>query len=83
MSDYFLAHIGTNNFIDKARYLGYIVNRLIKVVRKEELPTDRDSFKFKRIELSGTLLTELLNTLNFRNSIRLSFDKEYHYNIAQ
>ena len=85
LSDYFLAHIGTNNFIDKARYLGYIVNRLVKVVRKEELPTDRDSFKFKRIELSGTLLTELFVEY-FKlhaNSIRLSFDKEYHYNIAQ
>jgi DNA-directed RNA polymerase II subunit RPB2 len=59
LSDYFLPHIGEMNFIDKAYFLGYMVYRLLNVYTKNELPTDRDSFRFKRVELSGTLIYDL------------------------
>lgn len=36
-----------------------MVYRLLKVYTKEEKPTDRDNFRFKRIELSGTLIYDL------------------------
>ena len=57
--DYFLPNIGSNNFKEKAYVLGYMVKRLIFVALKRELPTDRDSFRYKRIENTGMLLHEL------------------------
>ena len=46
---YFLPHIGELNFKQKALYLGYIVNRMLRVARGIEKPTDRDSFLYKRV----------------------------------
>ena len=57
--DYFLPNIGSNNFKEKAYVLGYMVKRLIFVAIKREHPTDRDSFRYKRIENTGMLLHEL------------------------
>ena len=59
LSDYFLPHIGEVNFLDKAFFVGYMVSRLLKVYNNEEKPTDRDNFKFKRVELPGTLIYDL------------------------
>ena len=79
--DYFLPHIGELNFKDKACFLGYMVLELLKVYMKENKSTDRDSFKFKRIELPGSLIYDLFKeyyTLQQRN-IYLKIDKEYYY----
>ena len=46
--NYFLPHIGDNNFNDKAFYVGHMVKELLKVFTKENKPTDRDSFRYKR-----------------------------------
>ena len=59
LSDYFLPHIGELNFLEKAYFVGYMVYRLLKVYSKEQKPTDRDNFKFKRVELSGSLIYDL------------------------
>ena len=59
LMDYLLPHIGENNFKDKAYYLGFMVLKLLKVYKNEEPATDRDSFKFKRVELSGSLIYDL------------------------
>lgn len=59
LMNYFLPHIGTTNFLDKAYFIGYMVNRMLRVFTKEDKPTDRDNFRFKRVELSGTLLYDL------------------------
>ena len=59
LSDYFLPHVGEMNFIQKAYYLGHIVLRLMFVFTGSEPPTDRDNFKYKRIELVGTLMYDL------------------------
>ena len=61
LSDYFLAHVGENNYTIKAYFLGYMVNKLLRVVSKVEQPTDRDHFMYKRIELSGDLISQLFN----------------------
>lgn len=81
LSDYFLPHIGELNFLDKAYFLGYMVFRLLKVYTKDEKPTDRDNFRFKRVELSGSLLYDLFREyyLIQKKNIALEIDKEYYY----
>ena len=84
LSDYFLPHIGELNFQDKAYFLGYMTFELLKVYKKDKLPTDRDSFKFKRVELAGMLMYDLFKeyyTL-YQKNIYQSIDKEYYYNKA-
>jgi len=79
--DYLLPHIGETNFQSKAYYLGYMVNRLLKVFVNEEKPTDRDSFKFKRVELAGSLIYDLFReyyTLQQKHIFQ-KMDKEYYY----
>jgi DNA-directed RNA polymerase II subunit RPB2 len=81
LSDYFLPHIGELNFLEKAYFIGYMVNRLLKVYTKEEKPTDRDNFRFKRIELSGTLIYDLFREyyLIQKKDISRKIDEEYYY----
>jgi len=81
LSDYFLPHIGEFNFLEKAYYVGYMVNKLLKVYTKEEKPTDRDNFRFKRVELSGTLIYDLFREyyLIQKKDITRKIDEEYYY----
>ena len=82
LCDYFLPHIGENNFKQKAYYLGYIVFRLLSVHTGNEEPTDRDNCKYKRIELVGNLMYDLFReyyTIQQR-TIHLEFEKRAHYN---
>jgi DNA-directed RNA polymerase II subunit RPB2 len=82
LADYFLPHIGEVNFKEKAYYLGYIVFRLLNVAQGLEPPTDRDNFKFKRIELVGSLMNDLFReyfTIQQRQ-IQLAFESKLYYN---
>jgi len=82
LSDYFLPHIGETNYIAKAYGLGDIVYRLLSVYNGTETPTDRDNFKYKRIELVGSLLYDLFReywSIQLRN-IHLEFEKRLYYN---
>ena len=81
LSDYFLPHIGELNFLEKAYFVGYMVNRLLKVYTKEEKPTDRDNFRFKRVELSGSLIYDLFREyyLIQKKDISRKIDEEYYY----
>ncbi len=81
LSDYFLPHIGELNFLEKAYFVGYMVNRLLKVYTKEEKPTDRDNFRFKRVELSGSLIYDLFREyyLIQKKDITRKIDEEYYY----
>jgi DNA-directed RNA polymerase II subunit RPB2 len=81
LSDFFLPHIGETNFLEKAYFIGYMVNRLLKVYNKEEKPTDRDNFRFKRVELSGYLLYDLFREyyLIQKKDITRKIDEEYYY----
>ncbi len=85
LMNYFLPHIGEKNFLDKAYYVGYMVKRMLRVYMGEEQPTDRDNFKYKRIELSGSLIYDLFREyyLIQKREIELSIDKEYYYHTGK
>ena len=80
LMNYFLAHVGSVNFLDKAYFVGHMVYKLLKVFTKDEVPTDRDNFKFKRVELSGTLIYDLFREyyLTQKRSIELEIDRTYY-----
>jgi DNA-directed RNA polymerase II subunit RPB2 len=84
LHDYFLPHIGENNYIEKAYYLGHIVFRLLSVYMGIELPTDRDNFKYKRIEQIGPLLYSLFQeyyTIQMKK-IHYEFESRLYYKQA-
>ena len=81
LSDYFLPNVGELNFISKAFFMGYMTLELLKVYTGEEKPTDRDSFKFKRVEITGSLMYDLFKeyyTLQQRHIFK-TIDKEFFY----
>jgi DNA-directed RNA polymerase II subunit RPB2 len=59
LNDYFLPHVGEGNYLEKAYYLGNIVFQLVCVASGLESPTDRDNYKYKRVEVVGSLLHDL------------------------
>ena len=84
LADYFLPHVGETNYIDKAYYLGYITHRLLSVYTGVDVLTDRDNFKYKRIELVGSLMYELFReyyTMQLRK-IHLDFESKITFNKA-
>ena len=81
LMNYLLPNMGELNFRDKACFIGYMVLELLKVFTGEKKSTDRDSFKYKRIELPGSLIYDLFKeyyTLQQRNIFQ-KIDKEYYY----
>jgi DNA-directed RNA polymerase II subunit RPB2 len=58
LTNSFLPHVN-NNLIEKAYYVGYMINRLLNCVLGRNLPDDRDNYVNKRIDLPGALLGEL------------------------
>jgi len=85
LMNYLLPHIGENNFLDKAYFIGYMVNKLLRVFTGEEKPTDRDNFKFKRVELTGSLIYDLFREyyLIQKRAISLKVDEEHYYHRGQ
>jgi DNA-directed RNA polymerase II subunit RPB2 len=81
LMNYFLPHIGEDNFINKAYYIGFMVYKLLRVFLEKEAPTDRDNFKFKRVETSGSLIYDLFREyyLMQKQNIKLSVDKLWYY----
>jgi DNA-directed RNA polymerase II subunit RPB2 len=81
LMNYFLPHVGEENLLDKAYFVGYMVNRLLRVFTKKDKPTDRDNFRFKRVELSGSLIYDLFREyyLIQNREIAQKIDKEYYY----
>jgi DNA-directed RNA polymerase II subunit RPB2 len=79
LMNYFLPQVGETNYIQKAYFLGNMVHKLLRVSLKMDRPTDRDSFKFKRIELSGSLIFDLFKEYYAlqQQHIRLAMDREY------
>jgi DNA-directed RNA polymerase II subunit RPB2 len=78
LADYFLPHMGELNFRAKALFLGMMVFRLLSVHAGIERPTDRDNFKYKRVELSGALIGDLFREY-YRiqlKDVHLAFDRE-------
>ena len=81
LMNYFLPHIGEDNYLNKAYFIGFMVNKLLRVFMGREAPTDRDNFKFKRIETSGSLIYDLFREyyLIQKSRIFLKIDKEFYY----
>ena len=81
LMNYFLPHVGEDNFLNKAYYIGFMVNKMLRVYMGREKATDRDNFKFKRVETSGTLIYNLFREyyLIQAKSIFLRMDKEFYY----
>ena len=82
LADYLLPHVGEMNFIQKAYYLGYMAFRLVKVHLNIDTETNRDSFKFKRIETPGAIIADLFRetyTLQ-QKYIHLWYEKVLFFN---
>lgn len=82
LSDYFLPHIGEVNFTEKAYFLGNMVFKLLSVYTGLELPTDRDNFKYKRLELVGSLMYDLFRecyNLQWK-FFQVELEKRLYYN---
>ena len=81
LMNYFLPHIGENNFIDKAYFLGHMVYKMLRVVQNLDPPSDRDNFQYKRIETSGTLIRDLFREhwIMQNQAFFLKMDKELYY----
>ena len=81
LMNYFLPQIGELNFGAKAYFLGYMVYKMLLVVMKMEKPTDRDSFKCKRVEVPGTLMFNLFRTYYTAHvkNVRQKLDKKIKY----
>jgi DNA-directed RNA polymerase II subunit RPB2 len=77
-------HVG-NDFKQKVFYLGYVVHKLLNVKFGIDLETDRDSFMFKRVDLSGFLLASLFRESykQFQRDTRIAIDTEYRFNASQ
>ena len=80
--NYLLPHVGEMNFRTKALYIGHMVFELLKVIHKDQPVTDRDSFKYKRVDNTGYLMKELF--LEYANimyaEVYKKIDKELFYN---
>ena len=68
-------------FKNKGKYLGYIVKQIFNVVKEISPPSDRDSYVYKRVDISGYLLAELFHESysKLSKSIRDKMDNMYHY----
>jgi DNA-directed RNA polymerase II subunit RPB2 len=77
-------HVGTD-YNDKAYYLGYCVNKILCVHHGLDKPTDRDSFMYKRVDLSGFLLANLFRESykQFQRDSKIALDTEYRFNSGQ
>ncbi len=78
LRNYFLPHIGTN-FIQKAHFLGYMVNQVLLTRIGIKKKTDRDSYMYKRIDQSGFLISLIFRDLYFRvkNDLSETINKTY------
>jgi DNA-directed RNA polymerase II subunit RPB2 len=84
LMNFFLPQIGELNYQLKAFFLGYMVNKLVRVKANIDKPIDRDSLKFKRIKISGKLMHSLFNEYYAQQikRIRTLLDFKYNYNSA-
>jgi len=76
----FLPHAGSD-FSDKAYFLGYMVFKLLQVKNGIRNVTDRDSYIYRRVELSGFMCSELFREYykDFRNNVANNVDSQYFY----
>ena len=78
LRNHFLPHCGTN-FLNKSYFLGTVINDIINVYLDIEPPTDKDSYMFKRIDISGLLCGLLFRDIFFRikNDMKEKINKTF------
>lgn len=66
---------------EKGIYLGYLVRQVINTIIGIRTESDRDSYEFKRVDISGYLLSQLFQETysKFRKHIRNELDKYYKF----
>ena len=76
---FLLPHVGVDNLNEKAFFVGYMVNELILLMKNVIPATDKDSFRYKRVEPAGVLLRNLFADAfsKQKNSIRLAIESAY------
>jgi DNA-directed RNA polymerase II subunit RPB2 len=69
------------NFRQKAIFLGTLIHKVISVSLNIQLTTNKDNYLYKRVDLSGFLMTNLFRDIynKLRNNIRNELDKQYNY----
>ena len=70
-----------SDFNSKGKYLGYLVLQFIKTIINVIPISDRDSYIYKRVDISGFMLSELFQEAyqKLRDSIRNTMDSMYYY----
>ena len=78
LNNNFLPNYG-NDLVQKAKFLGYSVRKILLSHLGLIDSTDRDSYSYKRIDLAGSLLLELYRELwgGFKKSLSKNMDYEY------
>ena len=69
------------SFENKKKYLGYLTLQFIKTAKGLLPLSDRDSYIYKRVDISGFMLAELFQEAytKLRDSVRNKIDSEYIY----
>ena len=78
LNEFFLPNVGVSNYIEKAKFLGYMVKNLLMVSTGRQNETDRDSYRFKRVLTSGTLLYGLFTEYfkKYAQNVHSKFDEK-------
>ena len=81
LMNYLLPNIGTENYLHKALFIGHMVFEMLQVKEGDKLPTDRDSFMYKRVDVPGKLLYDLFKEYYKlqEHSIFVNIDKRIFY----
>jgi DNA-directed RNA polymerase II subunit RPB2 len=81
LMNYFLPNLGTTNYFHKAYFLGHMAFELLQVQMGVKMPTDRDSFTYKRVEVPGRLMYDLFKEYYKiqEHSIFVNIDKRIFY----
>ena len=68
-------------FENKCKYLGYLTKQFINTCLNISTESDRDSYIYKRVDISGYLLSQLFyeSYMKLRKFIRDSLDRTYNY----
>jgi len=78
--NWFIPHMGTSNFTEKAAFLGYMTRELLKTKWEMLEITDRDNYTYKRIDVGGFLMSTMFRDLYFRvrNFLEQSINTNYN-----
>jgi len=74
--------MGEMNYHAKALFLGYMTFELLKTIHGDRPLTDRDNYKFKRVESTGTIMKALFTEYAkiMKQEIHTIVEKEMYYN---